>query len=156
MSFFLEKNLGRKLNLLNAMELAAEQSKNGLEQTTPNPCVGCIIVDQKENLVGAGYHKKYGSDHAELEALKSIEDFKTLIGSTVYVTLEPCAHSGATPPCALVLSQSSIEKVVYLLTDPNPRVSGKGRIILEEAQKKFIALKKFYKIQKNSNPPKTS
>ena len=138
------------------MELAAEQSKNGLEQTTPNPCVGCIIVDQKENLVGAGYHKKYGSDHAELEALKSIEDFKTLIGSTVYVTLEPCAHSGATPPCALILSQSSIEKVVYLLTDPNPRVSGKGRIILEEAQKKVYCIEEILQNPKKFKSSKDS
>ena len=148
MSFFLEKNRGRKLSLISAMELAAEQSKNGLEQTTPNPCVGCIIVDGKDNLIGVGYHRKYGSDHAELEALKSITNFEKVAGATVYVTLEPCAHSGATPPCALILSRSSIEKVVYLLTDPNPRVSGKGRILLEEAQKKVYCVEEILEHRK--------
>lgn len=98
--------------------------------TSPNPAVGCVIV-KNDRIIGTGYHRKAGTPHAEVWALKEAgEEAK---GSTVYVTLEPCAHYGRTPPCAKTLVSRGVAKVVIAMLDPNPLVAGKGAAILRQA-----------------------
>lgn len=115
-----------KLYMLNAIELA----KSGIGAVNPNPLVGAIIV-KNDKIIGRGYHKAYGTLHAERNALASaIEDPK---GATMYVTLEPCCHYGKTPPCTDAIIESGISRVVIGSRDPNPLVSGKGSKILKDA-----------------------
>ncbi len=105
------------------MAEALRLAEQGLYTTDPNPRVGCVVV-QGEEVVGRGYHRKAGEDHAEVLALKEAgSDAK---GATLYVNLEPCSHQGKTPPCADALIKAGIKKVVAAMTDPNPEVSGKG------------------------------
>ena len=111
------------------MKMACDQAELGLEQTTPNPCVGCVILDSKDLVLGLGHHKKFGEAHAEVEAINS--NPSSLQDATVFVTLEPCAHEGKTPSCAKLLAEKPISKVIYLLKDPNPLVSGEGQKTLE-------------------------
>ena len=112
------------------MMLAIEQAKRGLYTTRPNPAVGCVIV-QAEAVVGQGFHPKAGEPHAEVFAIKDagVQAF----GATAYVTLEPCSHTGRTPPCALALIKAGIKRVVIAGLDPNPQVAGRGVKLLEEA-----------------------
>lgn len=109
-----------------ALDLAAQAAG----RTSPNPMVGCVIVNNGE-IVGAGFHQKAGTPHAEVHALSSARD-KTQ-GATVYVTLEPCSHFGRTPPCADALIKAGIERVVVAMVDPNPLVSGQGIARLRES-----------------------
>lgn len=92
--------------------------------THPNPRVGCVIVDERGDVVGTGAHTGPGADHAEVEALAAAGDAAD--GATAYVTLEPCAHTGRTPPCVEALLASGIGRVVAANIDPDPRVSGRG------------------------------
>lgn len=112
------------------MRKALELAKSALGYTTPNPAVGCVIVKDGE-IVGTGYHHKAGTPHAEVWALR--EAGEKAKGATVYVTLEPCAHYGRTPPCVRTLAEKGVGKVVMAMLDPNPRVSGKGAAILRKA-----------------------
>lgn len=114
------------------MSLAIAEAKKGYYSSLPNPCVGCVIV--RDNIIlGKGYHKKTGTPHAEINALKDAQaNGYSLEGTTFYVTLEPCAHQGLTPSCARTLAQLSIKRLVCAMTDPNPLVSGKGFDILRE------------------------
>ena len=112
------------------MMLAIEQAKQGLYTTRPNPAVGCVIV-QKTEVVGQGFHPKAGEPHAEVFALK--EAGMKAVGATAYVTLEPCSHTGRTPPCALGLIDAGIKRVVIAGLDPNPQVAGRGVVLLEQA-----------------------
>lgn len=112
------------------MMLAIEQAKQGLYTTRPNPAVGCVIV-QAEAIVGQGFHSKAGQPHAEVFALK--EAGARALGATAYVTLEPCSHTGRTPPCALGLIKAGVERVVIAGLDPNPQVAGRGVKLLEQA-----------------------
>ena len=112
------------------MTLAIEQAKRGLYTTRPNPAVGCIIV-QAEQIVGQGFHPKAGEPHAEVFALK--EAGTQAAGATAYVTLEPCSHTGRTPPCALALVAAKVKRVVIAGLDPNPQVAGRGVKLLEQA-----------------------
>ena len=112
------------------MRKALELAKSALGYTSPNPAVGCVIVKDGE-IVGTGYHHKAGTPHAEVWALR--EAGEKAKGATVYVTLEPCAHYGRTPPCARTLAEKGVGKVVMAMLDPNPRVSGKGAAILRKA-----------------------
>ncbi len=112
------------------MMLAIEQAKQGLYTTRPNPAVGCVIV-QAEMIVGQGFHPKAGEPHAEVFALKDAG--VQAIGATAYVTLEPCSHTGRTPPCALGLIKAGVKRVVIAGLDPNPQVAGRGVRLLEEA-----------------------
>lgn len=98
--------------------------------TTPNPRVGCVIV-QNGHVVGEGFHQRAGEPHAEVNALR--EAGARACGSTVYVTLEPCAHTGRTGPCAEALVAAGVGEVIYAMQDPDPRVSGRGLAILREA-----------------------
>ena len=112
------------------MAKALRLAEKGRFTTTPNPNVGCVIVKDGED-VGSGYHQKAGSAHAEVHALKQAGQLAK--GATAYVTLEPCAHFGKTPPCAHALQQAGIRRVVCAMKDPNPLVAGKGLKILENA-----------------------
>jgi len=97
----------------------------GVGSVSPNPRVGCVIVKEGE-VIGEGWHKKYGEAHAEVNAVDSVSDKNQLKGSTVYINLEPCSHFGKTPPCADLLIQHGIKKVVISNSDTNPLVGGEG------------------------------
>jgi diaminohydroxyphosphoribosylaminopyrimidine deaminase/5-amino-6-(5-phosphoribosylamino)uracil reductase len=123
------------LSPLEAMKLAIEEGKKGAGFVSPNPLVGAVILDRHYNLVGLGHHQRVGHAHAEVNALKEIENPGHLDGAHVFVTLEPCAHEGRTPSCAKTLAELPIASVTYGLKDPNPLVAGKGAQILREAGK---------------------
>lgn len=99
-------------------------------RTSPNPMVGAVVVKDNE-ITGEGYHRKAGTAHAEVIALKAAGN--DAVGATLYVTLEPCSHHGRTPPCADAVIAAGIKRVVIACLDPNPLVSGKGLQILQEA-----------------------
>src|SRR5688500_17654700 len=117
-----------ELFMLRALELA----HLGTGQVSPNPLVGSVIVHE-EKIIGEGWHKKYGEAHAEVNAIASVDDKNLLKESTVYVTLEPCSHFGKTPPCADLLIQHQVKKVVIANLDTNPLVSGNSIRKLREA-----------------------
>ncbi len=115
-----------------AMALAVEEAKKGLGFVEPNPPVGCVILNKKRELLGSGYHHQFGKAHAEIDALKNLK-LRDLKDAHIFVTLEPCAHFGKTPPCALALAKLPIATLTYGRRDPNPRVAGKGVRILKKA-----------------------
>ena len=95
--------------------------------SSPNPAVACILTDDKENILGQGHTQKAGGPHAEVMALRDAASLGNAVaGATVYVTLEPCAHHGRTPPCCDALIAAGVKKVVVSLQDPNPLVAGRG------------------------------
>ena len=114
------------------MQRALELASLGRGHVSPNPMVGCVIVHENR-VVGEGYHQKYGEAHAEVNAIKSVSDHAILPQSTAYVTLEPCAHHGKTPPCADLLIEKGIGRVVVATRDPFDQVDGKGIEKLEKA-----------------------
>ncbi len=146
------------------MKRALKLAKKGLYTTSPNPCVGCVIV--KDNVIlGEGYHKKAGLPHAEVNALLNCKENGNedkIKGSTVYVTLEPCSHYGRTPPCALALVKHEVSRVVIAVLDPNPKVFGGGVKILEDANievcvgvlsdEAYALNKEFFKSIKTNRP----
>ena len=105
------------------MAHALRLAERGLYTTTPNPRVGCVIV-RDGVIVGEGWHERAGEPHAEAHALRGAGERAR--GATAYVTLEPCNHTGRTPPCATALIQSGIARVVAAMVDPNPLVAGTG------------------------------
>jgi diaminohydroxyphosphoribosylaminopyrimidine deaminase/5-amino-6-(5-phosphoribosylamino)uracil reductase len=111
------------------MARALRLARRGLYTTTPNPRVGCVIVNDNQ-VVGEGWHERAGESHAEVTALSQAGDLAR--GATLYVTLEPCSHFGRTPPCADAILKSGIRAVVCAMIDPNPEVSGKGLAALRE------------------------
>lgn len=112
------------------MRRAIALAELGQFTTTPNPNVGCVIVDQHSRIVGEGFHQQAGTPHAEVHALRQAGD--SAKGSTVYVTLEPCSHFGRTGPCADALVRAGVARVVVAMQDPNPAVSGNGIARLRE------------------------
>jgi diaminohydroxyphosphoribosylaminopyrimidine deaminase/5-amino-6-(5-phosphoribosylamino)uracil reductase len=114
------------------MSRALELARLGFGKVSPNPMVGCIIVCEGK-IIGEGFHQQYGGPHAEVNAIYSVKDKTLLKQSTVYVTLEPCAHYGKTPPCASLLVEHEVKKVIVSNVDPNPLVGGKGIEILRSA-----------------------
>nr|WP_127471832.1 bifunctional diaminohydroxyphosphoribosylaminopyrimidine deaminase/5-amino-6-(5-phosphoribosylamino)uracil reductase RibD [Thiomicrorhabdus aquaedulcis] len=112
------------------MNLALSLAQRGAYSTKPNPAVGCVLVNNGQ-VVGQGSHVKAGEPHAERLALAAAGDAAQ--GATAYVTLEPCAHFGRTPPCATGLVEAGVAKVVVAMLDPNPLVAGKGVHILQQA-----------------------
>ena len=104
------------------MARAIQLAKRGFYTTDPNPRVGCVLV-RDDVIIGEGWHAKAGLAHAEVDALKNVQNAQ---GATAYVTLEPCSHHGKTPPCCDALIAAGVSRVVAAMQDPNPLVSGKG------------------------------
>ena len=105
------------------MQRALRLAKKGLYSTDPNPRVGCVLVKDGK-IIGEGWHQKAGEPHAEVLALRQAgENAKA---ATAYVTLEPCSHTGKTPPCAEALAEAQVNRVVVAMQDPNPLVAGQG------------------------------
>lgn len=107
------------------MQRALDLAERGRGTASPNPMVGCVIV-HNEKIIGEGWHRMYGEGHAEVNAVASVSDKSLLKESTCYVTLEPCAHYGKTPPCADLLVKNELKRVVVAVQDSNPLVGGKG------------------------------
>ena len=116
------------------MRRALQLAGNGEGRVSPNPMVGAVIA-HGDRVIGEGFHAFYGGPHAEVNAIRSVnpKDRDLLKNSTLYVTLEPCAHHGKTPPCANLIVETGIPKVVIGSPDPNPLVAGKGVEILKNA-----------------------
>jgi diaminohydroxyphosphoribosylaminopyrimidine deaminase/5-amino-6-(5-phosphoribosylamino)uracil reductase len=112
------KNLNERF-----MKLAFKLAQKGEGKTSPNPMVGAVVV-KKGKIVGQGYHRSFGSPHAEVNALKDAGTEAK--GATLYINLEPCCYYGKTPPCTDAIIQAGIKRVVCALPDPNPRVRGRG------------------------------
>jgi diaminohydroxyphosphoribosylaminopyrimidine deaminase/5-amino-6-(5-phosphoribosylamino)uracil reductase len=106
------------------MRHALRLAERSLGETAPNPAVGCVVVSNDGRIVGRGRTGRGGRPHAETAALAEAGDRAR--GATAYVTLEPCAHNGQTPPCAAALVQAGVARVIVAIGDPDPRVSGKG------------------------------
>jgi len=104
------------------MARAIHLAKKGRYSTDPNPRVGCILV-RDGAIIAEGWHVKAGEGHAEVEALKQVQDVQ---GATAYVSLEPCSHHGRTPPCCDALIKAGVSRVVAAMQDPNPEVAGRG------------------------------
>ncbi|MFD6438500.1 bifunctional diaminohydroxyphosphoribosylaminopyrimidine deaminase/5-amino-6-(5-phosphoribosylamino)uracil reductase RibD [Peribacillus sp. NPDC060186] len=112
------------------MKLALDLAASAKGKTNPNPVVGAVIV--KDGVIaGTGIHRKAGEPHAEVHAFKMAGDYAK--GATLYVTLEPCSHYGKTPPCANLVKESGVRRVVVATQDPNPEVAGRGISILRNA-----------------------
>ncbi|MBY5946785.1 bifunctional diaminohydroxyphosphoribosylaminopyrimidine deaminase/5-amino-6-(5-phosphoribosylamino)uracil reductase RibD [Photobacterium rosenbergii] len=109
---------------------ALELSQQALPDCQPNPPVGCVLVKGNQ-IVAEGHTQKIGGNHAEVEALNAYSG--SMEGVTAYVTLEPCSFVGRTPACAKTLAKAGIKHVVVAMLDPDPRNSGKGIAILEQA-----------------------
>ena len=120
-------NQGDNKYINRCFELAAK----GLGSVSPNPLVGSVIVYNDE-IIGEGYHQRYGEAHAEVNAINAVKNRSLLPFSTLYVNLEPCAHHGKTPPCALRIIDENISKVVISTIDPFDQVAGKGVEMLKK------------------------
>lgn len=115
------------------MKMAIELAKKGLYSTKPNPLVGCVLV-KNDQVIGQGWHHKAGLPHAEPLAMTDAENRgHDIVGSTAYVTLEPCSHYGRTPPCADRLVNAKISRCVIAMLDPNPLVAGNGVQLMRNA-----------------------
>lgn len=115
------------------MRRCIELAKKASGKTYPNPLVGAVIVYNDE-IIGEGFHQKAGENHAEINAINSVKNKALLPDSCIYVSLEPCAHFGKTPPCALKLKEIGFKKVVIGAMDSHDKVNGKGKKILEDAK----------------------
>lgn len=115
------------------MKRAIQLARHGALDTSPNPMVGCVIVSADGRIIGEGFHRRCGEGHAEVNAVASVKDKSLLKGATAYVTLEPCSHYGKTPPCAQLLIDSQVGRVVIGSGDPNEKVNGRGARMLRDA-----------------------
>lgn len=143
--------VGAKLTPEEAMRLAVVEAQNGRGFVSPNPLVGCTIVDRDHKLLAVGYHPRVGQHHAEIDALNKVSDKTKLDGATVYVTLEPCAHEGRTGSCAKALANLPVNRVVFGLVDPFPLVAGKGAKILRDAGIEAVSASDSPELSGNSN-----
>lgn len=114
------------------MQRCLDLAIQGLGNVAPNPLVGSVIVHD-DKIIGEGYHQQFGKAHAEVNAIQSVMNTELLKISTLYVNLEPCSHYGKTPPCADLINENKIPRVVIGSYDPNPKVAGKGIQKLREA-----------------------
>ncbi|WP_405350060.1 bifunctional diaminohydroxyphosphoribosylaminopyrimidine deaminase/5-amino-6-(5-phosphoribosylamino)uracil reductase RibD [Nonlabens sp. Asnod3-H03] len=119
------------------MQRCLQLAQNGLGTTYPNPLVGSVIVSENDEIIGEGWHLKSGEPHAEVNAVSDAEkkgyDGDAFAKATLYVNLEPCSHTGKTPPCASMIVQKGFKKVVVGTLDPHDKVAGKGVALLKEA-----------------------
>ena len=113
------------------IEKCIELAKQGIKEVSPNPMVGAILTYDGK-IIGKGYHKKYGDNHAEINAINNVQDKSLLKKSTLYVNLEPCCHFGNTPPCTDFIIKNKIPNVIVGCIDPNSKVAGKGIKKLQE------------------------
>ena len=113
------------------MQRCLQLALKGTGNVSPNPMVGCVVVHNNE-IIGEGYHQKYGCFHAEVNAISRVKDKNLLMNSTLYVNLEPCAHFGKTSPCSSLIIAHKIPKVVIGCIDPYSKVAGKGIKKMEE------------------------
>lgn len=113
------------------MQQALRLAERGLNSTTPNPRVGCVLVSRDGNVIAEAWHERAGEGHAEVNALAQVSG--SAVGATAYVTLEPCSHQGKTGPCADALISAGVSRVVYGMEDPNPTVAGRGVQKLKDA-----------------------
>ncbi len=113
------------------MQRALQLASLGCGRTSPNPLVGCVVLDAAGRLVGEGFHHQAGTPHAEVHALRQAGDRAR--GGTAVVTLEPCCHHGRTPPCSEALLHAGVARVVVAMRDPDPRVAGQGLAQLRQA-----------------------
>ena len=102
-------------------------AKKGFGKVAPNPMVGCVVLDKNGNVISKGYHHKYGENHAERDALLKLKN-KEAKGGTLYVNLEPCSHHGKTPPCADLIIEHNLKRVVIGMNDVNPKVNGLSKL----------------------------
>ena len=132
------------------IKLAIEVAKKGIGKVSPNPLVGCVII-KDERIIGAGYHEKFGGNHAEVNAINSARE--NLEGATLYVNLEPCNHHGKTPPCVDKIIEQKFKRVVIGTLDMNPLISGAGVKKIKSAgievkvgllEKECVELNKFF------------
>ena len=107
------------------MRRCIQLAKNGLGTTYPNPLVGSVIVYENK-IIGEGWHRQSGMPHAEVNAINSVKNKQLLKNATIYINLEPCSHTGKTPPCANLIIEKQIKNVVIGCKDPNPKVAGNG------------------------------
>lgn len=105
------------------MHMCFALAKKGFGKVAPNPMVGCVVLDRDGNLISKGYHKKYGENHAERDALLKLKNNEAE-GGTLYVNLEPCSHFGKTPPCVDLIIKHKLKRVVIGMKDVNPKVDG--------------------------------
>lgn len=115
------------------MRRALQLALNGELDASPNPMVGAVIVSSDNEIIGEGWHRRCGEGHAEVNAIASVSDETRLTDSTMYVTLEPCAHYGKTPPCASLIIDRHIPRVVVGCADPFAKVAGRGIAMLRAA-----------------------
>lgn len=113
------------INYEKLMKKCINLAKKGREKTAPNPLVGCVVLDKNNEIIATGYHHKYGENHAERDALLKLTDGSEKDG-TLVVNLEPCSHYGKTPPCADLIIERGLKKVVIGCVDNNPKVAGNG------------------------------
>ena len=117
------------------MHLALEEARRGTGLTSPNPCVGAVIV-KDGGLMASGWHRKAGGPHAEIEAIRAAQHLHSdgcTAGATIYITLEPCCTQGRTPPCVEALITAKFSRVVWGADDPNPHHAGRAVALLKEA-----------------------
>ncbi|MCL7489535.1 MAG: bifunctional diaminohydroxyphosphoribosylaminopyrimidine deaminase/5-amino-6-(5-phosphoribosylamino)uracil reductase RibD [Desulfobulbaceae bacterium] len=110
------------------MRLAIQEAEKGRGRTSPNPCVGAVIV-RDDTVVGRGWHRRAGTPHAEVNAISDAGAYA--VGATIYVTLEPCNHTARTPPCTGAILDAGLARVVVGMPDPNPAVAGGGNAYLQ-------------------------
>ena len=119
------------------MRRCLQLARNGLCHTAPNPMVGAVLVCDGK-IIGEGYHVRCGQAHAEVNAIRSVKDSSLLTRSTLYVSLEPCAHYGKTPPCADLIVEKGIPRIVIGCGDPFAQVAGRGIRKLQDAGREVI------------------
>lgn len=120
------------------MRRCIDLARNGKGRAAPNPMVGSVIVHNNE-IIGEGYHEYFGGPHAEVNAINSVVNKNLLSKSTLYVNLEPCSHTGKTPPCSDLIVENKLKEVVIGSIDPNSLVAGKGIAKLESAGIKVVS-----------------
>lgn len=143
------------------MQRCLQLAVQGFGHTAPNPMVGCVIVCEEE-IIGEGYHREYGAEHAEVNAIHSVKDKSLLAYSTLYVNLEPCSHFGKTPPCSNFIIENNIPRVVIGSVDIHSVVAGKGieklqsagvEVVVGAMQEECIQLnKRFFTFHKHKRP----